>query len=89
MPWRGMVPPVGGGDLAAMAPTMAGAPAHRDEPAASRAAKSMPFVVHTEVHLDGRVLAHAVSERIVAGMNGPLAGAGGFDPRRSYTPVEG
>jgi hypothetical protein len=47
-----------------------------------------PIVVHTNVQIDGDVVARAVTHRMVATLNGPLAGIGGFDPRRSYTPVE-
>ncbi len=49
---------------------------------------SNPLVIHTNVHIDGEVVARVVSEKMVAWMNGPLAGTGGFDGRRSYTPVE-
>jgi hypothetical protein len=49
---------------------------------------SNPLVIHTNVHIDGDVVARVVSEKMVAWMNGPLAGTGGFDARRSYTPVE-
>jgi len=49
---------------------------------------STPLVIHTNVHIDGDVVARVVSEKMVAWMNGPLAGTGGFDARRSYTPVE-
>jgi hypothetical protein len=55
---------------------------------ASSASEVPSLVIHTDVHLDGQVIAQAVTQQIVDWMNGPLAGAGGFDPRRSYTPVE-
>jgi hypothetical protein len=53
-----------------------------------RANEATPVVIHTDVHLDGQVIAQAVTQQIVDWMNGPLPGGGGFDPRRSYTPVE-
>jgi hypothetical protein len=66
-----------------------------EEPPTSRAtpdrgsAEPMPqLVIHTDLHLDGQVIARAVTQQIVDWMNAPLPGAGGFDPRRSYTPVE-
>ena len=64
---------------------------HRGEPAANglHEVNQQQFQVHTEVHLDGHVIAQAVTERMVAALNGPLAGTGGFDARRSYSPVEG
>jgi hypothetical protein len=50
--------------------------------------RDSPIVVHTNVHVDGDVVARAVTDRIFAALNGPLTGTGGFDSRRSYTPVE-
>jgi hypothetical protein len=55
---------------------------------AGSASEAPPLVIQTAVHLDGQVIAQAVTQHIVDWMNGPLPGAGGFDPRRSYTPVE-
>jgi hypothetical protein len=46
------------------------------------------MVIQTDVHIDGDVVARAVSERLISWLNGPLSGTGAFDPRRSYTPVE-
>ena len=50
--------------------------------------RETPLVIHTNLHLDGHVVAQVVTKRIVNMMNGPLAGPGGFDPRRSFTPVD-
>ncbi len=49
---------------------------------------SAAMVIQTDVHIDGDVVARAVSERLISWLNGPLSGTGAFDPRRSYTPVE-
>jgi len=57
-------------------------------PEHGRSPERRPVVIQTDIHLDGQVIARAVSQQIVDWMNGPLSGTGGFDPRRSYTPIE-